>query len=75
MTHNALIEAALANLESQDVPNFAVTARNHGVNWITLARRWRREQGTREEATANSRLLLNPQQEEVLVQYILKLTR
>ena len=75
MTHNARIEAALADLESQDIPNYAATARKYGVNRITLARRWRGEQGTREEATATSRLLLNPLQEEELVQYILKLTR
>ena len=39
MAHNARIEAALADLESQEVPNYAATARKHGVDRITLSRR------------------------------------
>ena len=34
-----------------------------------------KNQGIKQEATANARLLLDPQQKEVLVKYIVKLTQ
>ena len=45
MDHNARLEAALADLEIQEVPNFAATARIHEVDRITLSRRFRKEPG------------------------------
>ena len=74
MAHNSQISAALADLGTQEVPNFGGTAKKYNVNRITLTRRFRKIQGTRQEAAAQCRQLLKPVQEEVLVQYIIKLT-
>ena len=41
MAHNARIAEAITDLESQDRPNIAVTARKYGVVRETLSKRFR----------------------------------
>ena len=67
------IEDAIEDLESQDVPNIADTARRYGVNRSTLSRRWRGQTGSREDYY-DSVSLLTKQQQKNLVSYINKLT-
>ena len=74
MSHNTAIDAALADLESQDIINYAETARSYGVNRITLMNRYKGKSTSRHEAQAQTNMALTPSQEEVLVDYILKLT-
>ena len=74
MSHNDRIDAALADLNSQDVVNYSATARIYGVDRNTLARRHKNIQSSREEVAADTRSALNLKQEEVLIRYILKLT-
>ena len=40
MSNNDRIQAALADLESQEVPNYSRTAKEHGVGRTTLMRRF-----------------------------------
>jgi hypothetical protein len=74
MNHNARIEAAIADLESQERVNYAAAARKWGVERTTLAKRYRGETGTIEEATSYSRKKLNSIQEEALIGHVNKLT-
>ena len=74
MSHNASIDAALADLESQDVINFSATARKYGVDRNTLTNRYKGKFTFRHEAQAQMNMALTLCQEEVLVEYILKLT-
>jgi AraC-like DNA-binding protein len=55
MDHDARIEAALADLESQERPNVSATARKHNVARRTLAHRFKGETGLNREATSYSR--------------------
>jgi hypothetical protein len=43
VSHNARIELAIADLESQTQPNFSATARKHNIQRTTLARRFKGE--------------------------------
>ena len=52
MSHNTAIDAALADLESQDIINYAETARSYGVNRITLMNRYKGKSTSRHEAQA-----------------------
>jgi hypothetical protein len=47
MDHNARIEAAIADLESQKRVNYKATAEKWNLSRITLARRHRGETGSR----------------------------
>ena len=67
------MEAALADLESQEPPNYTATAKKHGVDRSTLSRRHRGVRGTRDDQI-NSCSLLSKQQQKDLVAYINKLT-
>jgi hypothetical protein len=54
MDHDARIQAAIADLESQERPNVAFTARKHNVARRTLAHRFKGETGPNREATSYS---------------------
>ena len=43
------IEAALADLESQESPNYTATVKKHGIDRSTLSRRYRGVRGIRED--------------------------
>ena len=72
--HNDRIELAIANLESQDRPNYASTTKKYHLNRSTLSRRYRGVTGTRQDAISYSSRALTDTQENVLVQYINKLS-
>jgi ActR/RegA family two-component response regulator len=55
MDHEARIQAAIRDLESQERPNVSATARKHNVAQRTLAHRFKGETGPNQEATSYSR--------------------
>jgi len=61
---------AIADLESQSRINYAATAKKYHIDRTTLARRYRGETGTKEEATSNSHKTLTDLQEKTLVKRI-----
>jgi hypothetical protein len=73
-THDARIELAIADLESQDEPNYSATARKHSINRITLYRRYNKMQSSVRTANSEHRQRLTFAQEEVLIGHINKLT-
>ena len=74
MDRNARIAAAIADVESQDRPNIAATAKKWQVARETLSKRFRNETGTIEDANSDSRQRLTTSQEECLIEYINKLS-
>lgn len=73
MDHEARIQAAILDLESQERTNVAATARKHNVARRTLAHRFNGETGPNQEATSYSRKQLTDTQEEALIAYVNKL--
>jgi hypothetical protein len=55
MDHEARIQAAIADLESQDHTNFAATARKWDIERSTLSRRYRDETGLNQDAFSYAR--------------------
>ena len=55
MDHDARIQAAIDDLNSQSRTNFAATARRWKVERTTLAKRYRGKTGTNRDATSYSR--------------------
>ncbi|KAJ9644779.1 hypothetical protein H2199_003744 [Coniosporium tulheliwenetii] len=74
MDHNARIEAAIADLGSQERTSYAATARKWRVVRETLAKRYKGETGTVQEANSYARQKLISAQEEALIKHIDKLT-
>ena len=74
MSHNTAIDAALADLESQDIINYTKTARSYNINRITLMNRYKGKSTSRHKAQAQTNIVLTLNQKEVLVNYIFKLT-
>jgi Tc5 transposase DNA-binding domain len=74
MDHNARIEAAIEDLESQDHPNITAAATKWKVARETLSKRFRGETTSRQEATSQTRKNLTDVQEETLITYINKLS-
>lgn len=74
MSHDDRIEAAIADLESQERTNFLRTARKWGLERTTLLRRYKGQSTSIREANSNSRQALNSAQEEVLIEHANKLT-
>src|SRR5437763_13496913 len=73
-TPNARMDAAIADLQSQDKPNYRGTATKFGLNHTTLRRRFLGEQGSRQAAMSEHHQCLTNDQEKVLIQHINKLT-
>ena len=73
MDHNARIKAAIDDLRSQKRTNFAATAKRWDVERTTLAKRFRGETGTNEDANSYVRQKLTATQEETLIAYVNKL--
>jgi Tc5 transposase DNA-binding domain len=73
-TKNARIEAAMELLDSQSTLNYAAAARAFQIHPTTLARRYRCETTTREEANSTFHQCLNNTQEDTLLGYIDSLT-
>ena len=74
MDHNARIESAITDLESQIHVNYAATAKKWGVERTTLAKRHKGQTGIIEDANSYSRQRLTKTQEETLIKYINKLS-
>ena len=74
MDHNARIEAAIADLESQERTNYAATATKWGLKRETLSKRFRGETGSNQEANSYARRRLTDTQEKTLIGYINKLS-
>jgi hypothetical protein len=55
MDHEARIQSAIADLESQDYINFKATAKKWGVERITLAKRFRSETGPNQDVNSYAR--------------------
>ena len=70
MVNERDIQLALADLESQEVPNYLATARKYDIQHTTLMRRHKHHTKSNAEATSTFRRLLTDEQEEVLVQRI-----
>ena len=74
MDHEARIQAAITDLESQDYRNITVTAKKWGVARETLSKRFRGKTGSNQDATSYARQQLTDIQEKTLIQYINKLS-
>ena len=70
MDHDAQIEAAIADLESQDRRNIAATARRWKVAHEMLSKRFRGETGPNRDATSCARRQLTDVQEQALIKHI-----
>jgi hypothetical protein len=73
-TKNDRIKAAMDQLDSQKVLNYAAAARDHHISPMTLARRYRGKTVSRAEANSTYRQRLNDVQEDTLLRYIDTLT-
>ena len=73
MDHNARIQAAITDLESQETVNYAATAKKWKIDRSTLSRRYRGKTGPNQDATSYSRKQLTDTQEETLITYVNKL--
>ena len=69
----ASIEAALADLALQDLPNYTATAKKFNINRSTLLRRYKGVTVLIKEGRQTTSILSN-QQEKELISYINKLT-
>ena len=70
MVNETAIKLAIADLESQERPNFAATAQNYRVSHQTLQQRFKREAVSHQEAHSLYKKNLTTAQEEVLLDYI-----
>src|SRR3954454_18769720 len=71
MDHDARIEAAIADLESQIPINYAATAKKWGLERSTLSRRHRGETGSNRDANSYARRQVTDTQKETLIEYII----
>jgi flagellar biosynthesis GTPase FlhF len=74
MDHDARIQEAIADLESQERVNYGATAKKRNLDRTTLARRYRGETGSNQEANSYARQQLTDVQENILIEYINKLS-
>ena len=74
MGYNEDIEAAVAFLESSETVNFSETARDFKIDRVTLHRRFLDISTSKKETAIHYSGKLSPEQENVLVQHIIKLT-
>jgi hypothetical protein len=69
-TKNDRIKAAMDQLDSQKVLNYAAAARDHHISPMTLARRYKGKTVSQAEANSTYRQRLNDVQEDTLLRYI-----
>lgn len=67
MSNAYRIAAALADLESQVVPNYSANEKRHWVVRTTLTRRYTGKTGSNDEAATEHRQALNATQENILL--------
>jgi hypothetical protein len=73
MAHDARIAEAITDLQSQDRPNIAATARKYRIARETLSKRFRGKTGSNQQANSYVRQQLTQPQEETLIEYVNKL--
>ena len=73
MDHETRIQAAIADLESQEHTNYAATATRWKLKRSTLSRRHRGKTGSNQEANSYARRQLTNTQEKTLIRHINKL--
>ena len=73
MDHNPRIESALADLDTQEKPNYRATAKKYGVARTTLSERYKGKSTSRRVATSEYCQHLTIEQEEVLIDQINRL--
>ena len=69
------IPEAIADLDTQEVPNVRETARKYGVVRKTLGNRWQGKTTSIAEAVSKTRQALTNTQEKALISIINKLTK
>jgi AraC-like DNA-binding protein len=74
MDHDTRIQEAIDDLESQDRPNIAATAKRWGVTRETLSKCFQGETGSNRDATSYARRQLTDTQEQTLIKHINKLS-
>jgi hypothetical protein len=74
MSHEARMEAAMADLDSQERRNYAATARKRNLEPTTLRRRFIGESTSIRVANSEVRQALTSEEEEVLIGHVNKLT-
>jgi uncharacterized protein YdhG (YjbR/CyaY superfamily) len=74
MAHEARIQAAITDLESQDRRNITATAKKWEVARETLSKRFRGKTGSNQDAISYARRQLTDVQENTLIGYINKLS-
>ena len=74
MVNTGAILEAIDDLQSQEAPNINATARKHNVVESTLRRRYNRQTTSHRNAHSENLQLLTDAQEEVLIEYINKLS-
>ena len=74
MDHEARIQAAIIDLQSQERVNYSATAKRYNLERTTLAKRFQGKTVSNQEATSYARRQLTDTQEKTLIQYINKLS-
>ena len=74
MPDNEAISSAISDLNSQEAPNIAKTARKYEIHETTLGRRWKGQTVSDADFRSRSLKLLTDAQESVLIEYIKKLS-
>jgi hypothetical protein len=74
MVNNEAIQLAIADLESQECPNYTATAKKYNISRVTLARRHQGIQQSRDKINSIHHKLLTTAQEEVIIKHINSLT-
>ncbi|XP_044720094.1 tc5 transposase DNA-binding domain-containing protein [Hirsutella rhossiliensis] len=74
MDHNTRIAEAIIELQSQDRPKYAETARKYNIDKSTLWRRFKGKTASNHDANSYSRQKLTSAQEEILIGHVNKLT-
>ena len=70
MATNEAIQLALADLELQERPNYAATAKKYNISRVTLSRRHQGTQLSRDESNSIHHKLLTTAQEEVIIKHL-----
>jgi hypothetical protein len=74
MDHEARIQAAITDLESQDRVNYTAITKKWKIDRSTLSRRHRGVTGPNKDATSYARKQLTDAQEDILIRHINKLS-
>ncbi|RFU24298.1 hypothetical protein B7463_g12041, partial [Scytalidium lignicola] len=72
--NEALMQKAIADLKSQEQPNFKATAEKYFLERTTLAKRFKGQHGSMKDASSIYKQRLNDIQEQVLIDQINLLT-